>query len=210
VSAQIPHCDRCKQERHFVRIAAVANQQSYGVEWRCIKCDEYVLDLCPVGPLAPTALTCLNCGTSFPDRGDFAECPTCGLTRLGARDIYGLDPAPADPIPLAGKLFDLGLIRRAIATLNDALVLDPTSEAAWKTKYAFLSGLHYADAALKVIEAATEFVVNPDLLISYAHTLGQLGRAKEARDVYHEYLVSSPQGEYAEVARNAIERIDAK
>ena len=207
MSAHIPHCDRCDQDRHFVRIAAIANQESYGVEWRCIKCDEHVLDLCPVGPLVPTALTCLNCGTSFPDCGDFAVCPNCGLTRLGVRDIFGLDSAPADPMLLVGKFFDLGLIRRAIATLNHAIVLNPAYEPAWKTKYAFLSGLHYANAALTVIEAATEFVINPDLLISYAHTLAQLGRAKEAREVYHEYLISAPDGEYAEVARKVIQGI---
>jgi tetratricopeptide (TPR) repeat protein len=38
------------------------------------------------------------------------------------------------------------------------------------------------------------------LLISYAHTLEMMGRLAQAVEVYREYLVTAPQGEYAAVA----------
>ena len=77
-------------------------------------------------------------------------------------------------------------------------------------KYAFLSGLGFTNAALTVIEAATEFIVNPDLLISYAHLLQTAGRLSEARGVYNEYLVTVPEGEYVPLARQAMKTIDAR
>ena len=209
MSAIIPNCERCNLDRVFVRLAAFGNEQSYGVEWKCPKCDHHLLDICPLGPLAPTAQTCLNCGASYADQADFAACPACGTTRLGALDLFGLDPAPTDPIARAEKFFNMGLARRALGTLNHALVANPSLEPAWRIKYSFVSGLGFTHAALAVVEAATEFVVNPDLLISYAHLLAAQGRAKDARGVYHEYVVTAPRGEYAELAHNAIRRIDA-
>jgi len=175
-------------------------EQTFGVEWRCPKCDSHALDLCPVGPLAPGPDTCLNCGGAFADAGDFARCAGCGMTRVGMLDFFGLDPAPPDPIGAAEMLFDLGLARRAIATLNHALVRDPANEPAWRIKYAFLSGLGFFNATLAVIEAAAEHAMNPDLLISRGHTLELLGRHSEAIGVFRQYLAAAPDGEYAGLA----------
>ena len=112
-------------------MAPFGNEETYGVEWRCPRCDDHMLDLCPLGPLVPTRESCLNCGTNFSELNDFASCPACDMTRLEAVDFFGLDPAPTDPVERAGKLFDRGVIRRAIATLNHALIINPTLEAAW-------------------------------------------------------------------------------
>ncbi len=122
------------------------------------------------------------------------------MTRLGAIDFFGLEPLPGDPIERAANLSDLGVVRRAMATINYALIRDPALEPAWRTKYAFLSGLGFHAAALAVIEAAMEHVVNPDLLISYGHLLQSLDRPAEAIDVYREYLATVPEGEYAGIA----------
>lgn len=184
------------------------NQVTYGVEWRCPGCDGHILDVCPVGPLNPTKESCLNCGHGFAELGDFAKCPACEMTRLGAMDTFGLDPIPTDLMGAAEQWFNIGLVRRGVAHLNLAIVRDRACEPAWRAKYSFLSGLGYAESALKTIEAATEFVVNPDLLISYAHLLGQLKRVDEARDVYNEYLATAPAGEFADEARRALRAID--
>lgn len=130
------------------------------------------------------------------------------MTRLGTRDLFGLHSPPDDVMRTVELLCDLGLVRRAMATLDDALVRDPTFEPAWRSKYAFLSGLAFRNAALAVIEAATEHVVNPDLLISYAHLLQGLGRLKDARDVYREYLATAPAGEYAGLAQSALSLLE--
>ena len=150
MSAIIPRCDCCNLDRVFVRVAPFGNAQSYGVEWRCPHCDDHILDICPIGPLIPTSETCLNCGVLFPDMGDFAVCPACALSRLGARDTFGLEPFPQDPIATAAKLFDAGLIRRAMAAVNLALISNPSLEQAWRIKYAFLSGLCLSESALTV------------------------------------------------------------
>jgi hypothetical protein len=134
LSAVIPRCDRCDLDRVFVRVAPFANQTTYGVDWVCPKCDSHILELCPLGPLVPTDQTCLNCGAAIGGNDERAKCPGCGLTRPQTMELFGLDPAPADPIETAGKLFDQGLIRRAVAMLNLALWLDPSLEAAWRTK----------------------------------------------------------------------------
>jgi tetratricopeptide (TPR) repeat protein len=200
VSAVNPHCDHCDLDRVFVRVAPFGNASTYAVEWRCPKCDSHILEMCPVGPLAPTADTCLNCGAAITDPGDNAECPACAMTRNGAEAFFGLHPASDDPVAAAGALFDQGLIRRALATLNYALIFHPSLEAAWRTKYSFLSGLGYIQAACTVIEAAIEHVVNPDLLISYACVLRDLKRHQDAIEVYREYLLTVLDGEYAGIA----------
>lgn len=200
MSAVTPRCDRCDLDRVFARVAPLANQATYGVDWRCPGCDSHILELCPLGPLVPTDQTCLNCAAAIDGGDNHARCPDCGMTRGQTAEFFGLDSPPADPIETAGKLFDQGLVRRAVATLNFALWLDPSLEAAWQTKYAFLSGLGFTEAACTVIEAAIDHVVNPDLLISYAHILQTLDRHAEAVEVYREYLVTAPDGEYAGVA----------
>ncbi|HET6249965.1 MAG TPA: tetratricopeptide repeat protein [Tepidisphaeraceae bacterium] len=200
MSAIIPRCERCNLDRVFVRVAPFGNAQTYGVEWRCPHCDDHLLDLCPVGPLVPTSQTCLNCGTQFSDTGDFAVCPSCALTRLGARDSFGLDAPPADPVAEAEKLFDLGLIRRGLATANFALIADPALEQAWRIKYSFLSGLGLSEPALTVIEAAIARVDDPELMISLGYTLQSLDRHAQAIDAYQAYVTRLPKGESAGIA----------
>lgn len=205
MSATPLHCPTCEIDCLYVRIAAVPGEHTYAVEWRCPRCDHHALDLCPIGPASPTIDTCLNCGGALSGPDESACCAGCDMLRFGVLDLFGLDPAPADPIALAETLFDMGLPRRAVATLNDALTRDSALEPAWRIKYAFLSGLGYMNAARAVIEAATEHVVNPDLLISYAHVLQALGRNGDALDVYREYLASAPDGEYADLARSKMQ-----
>lgn len=200
MSAVNPRCDRCEMDRAFVRLAPFANASTYGVEWRCPKCDSHLLDICPVGPLVPAAETCLNCGTVIGDSSDDAKCPACGMTRNNAEELFGLGNPPDDMVAAAAALFEQGLIRQAVAVLNYALLLDPSLEPAWKTKYSFLSGLGYHQSACTVIEAAIEHVVNPDLLISYAYTLQALERHADAVEVYREYLLTAPEGEFAGIA----------
>src|SRR4051812_16770982 len=92
-------CSRCQDPCVFERLGLLPDQTEetyYGVLWRCPKCTNTALDVCPVGPLVPRRGTCLNCGGT-PDPEGGQPCPACGLSEAEMRDLIGLEVVPADP-----------------------------------------------------------------------------------------------------------------
>jgi tetratricopeptide (TPR) repeat protein len=199
MSTAAPQCEECRVERVFSRAAPFAGQL-YGVEWRCPKCNENAIDICPVGPLVPTSQSCLNCGNPYESPGDDARCSSCGMTRRDMLEEFGLDPLPSDPVNAINQLMKAGLIRRAIAMANLTLVADPKEATAWRTKYLFLAQLGYTEPALAVLDAWYFNTNDSELLVSRGYTLQSLNRHADAVDTYRKYLRDEPHGLSADVA----------
>jgi tetratricopeptide (TPR) repeat protein len=173
---------------------------SYAVAWRCPQCQARSLDICPLGPLVPTATTCLNCGADFPGEVGETSCPACGLPRGQARSYLGLDPAPADPVAAARQAFDQGLFRHGLALLNRALQQNPGLEQAWHGKRWILDRLGFTRARRSLLEGALAAGAPASLLISYGYTLQEAGDHRGAVAAYERYLGQEPAGPWAGVA----------
>ena len=58
-------CDGCGTARVFDRAGKFpedGGETTFAVGWRCPRCSELALDLCPTGPVEPAKGSCLNCG----------------------------------------------------------------------------------------------------------------------------------------------------
>ena len=88
MSVQPQFCPDCRRECVFDRMAPYpgkGDERTYGVGWRCPQCFKLSLDVCPVGPLVPSDLVCLYCGTAYPSEVNNSACDVCGLSRRRGR-----------------------------------------------------------------------------------------------------------------------------
>lgn len=86
-------CSTCQAGGRYVRGAPFPPGQEamYGVVWRCPTCQDDLLDVCPLGPLAPDDRTCMNCGGPY--RPNEEVCPLCGLSREACPAALGVTEA---------------------------------------------------------------------------------------------------------------------
>jgi tetratricopeptide (TPR) repeat protein len=195
-------CRQCGIACVFDRLAPFpgqGNETSYGVAWRCPRCQGLSLDVCPVGPLVPTATTCLNCGTDFPGEAGETRCPDCGLSRAEAVAYLGVELAPTDPLAAARQAFDQGLFRRGLAILNRALQHNPGLEEAWHRKLMFFDRLGFTRAKRSLLEGALAAGAPASVLISYGCTLQATEDHRGAVAAYERYLGQEPSGPWAAV-----------
>jgi Tfp pilus assembly protein PilF len=176
------------------------DETTYTVAWRCPLCSKRSLDVCPVGPLVPSASTCLNCGLPYPESPAEARCSGCGLDREGARAALGVTTVPADPVAAARAAFFRGLSRHGLAILNAALIENPGLGEAWAIKCSFLDQLRYVNAKCKLLEGALAAGGPVSLWVRYGYALQQLGRHQDAVAAYRRYLQEDPNGSAVSVA----------
>ncbi len=199
MSANVYQCQKCHVDCVYVRAVRLTGPM-YGVEWRCPKCDGTLLDMCPIGPVIPTAQSCLNCGEQFNETGDDAVCPSCGMTSRSALESFGLGPMHTHAMDLVAGLMQKGLIRRAIAIANLTVLANPQNEAAWRVKYSFLSKLGFGESALAVLEKLMHIANDPELMIARGFSLQSAGRHAEAVEAYRKYLRDTPDGPSVDIA----------
>jgi tetratricopeptide (TPR) repeat protein len=194
-------CSDCNRECTLDRVGPFTEQDgeaTYGVAWRCPQCSRTSLDVCPFGPLVPSASVCLNCGQAYVDAN--ASCPGCGLPRDRARAALGVEVVPDDPLAAAREAFRRGLIRRGLALVNLALQGNVGLTDAWSLKCALLDSLGYLRTKTAMLEAALAAGGPAGLWVSYGFTLQQLDRHADAVAAYRRYLELMPDGPWAAVA----------
>ena len=187
-----PLCPDCRKEGTFVSVGPFPPglEVSYAVIWHCPACGKRSLDVCPLGPLVPTARCCLNCGAS--DAADHEVCPGCNLTGDAVRSLLRLDEITGNPAADAQLAFQRRLYRRALATLNQLLVTDPANEIAWQAKDDFLKLLGFHKARRQMVEGALHQGAPASLLVTYGALLREAGEHREAVAVFQEYLAGAP------------------
>jgi len=202
MSIEVPRCEACGREREFEKLGPFpdqANESLYGVGWRCRSCNTLTLDLCPVGPLAPTADSCLNCGDQLRPEAD-AQCRGCGMSRADLVELFGLESLSGDPVTAAESLLAKGLVRRGLALVNHALQRDVSIEPAWGLKLTFLHRLGFKAAELAMLREAVARGAPAALLISYGCALEESGAHEDAISAYRQYLEREPEGRWASAA----------
>ena len=186
-------CGECKCAGEFDGMGPFPQGQeaSYGIAWKCPRCGKRSLDVCNVGPLAPTPQSCLNCGAAR--ESETADCPGCGLTAGQADDFLRLT---ADgPVTLPGARAAIGrrLYRRGVAMLNRLLQQDVTLLDAWDFKLQFLSALGFRQSRRQLVEEALALGAPPVLLVPYATLLAAEGAHADADAAFRKYLDNSPE-----------------
>jgi len=131
MSARALHCDACDADRVFAgaRMFVPGEETTYAVAWRCPKCNETALDVCPSGAIEPSATSCINCGSPLVQD----SCGACGMSREEVIEFLGLTAIEIDD---ARRAFEGGLLRRGFAILDARLQRDPNDFDAWCRKAA--------------------------------------------------------------------------
>lgn len=156
-------CSTCDRECVYDRCAPFGQgeEAAYGVAWRCPKCHQLSVDVCPVGPLVPTRGLCLNCGTLYSSDSADAVCGGCGLSRHACPAALGLtDAVSDDPIASSQAAFAQGLFRRGVAVLNQALQEGVELLEAWFLKSRFLNSIGFNRTAAEMISSALSRFTN--------------------------------------------------
>jgi tetratricopeptide (TPR) repeat protein len=189
-------CEACKVECTFDCAGPFppGQESSYGVAWVCPGCKKRSLDVCGIGPLIPTAASCLNCGN---ERDDGA-CMGCGLPESETFSFLGLD----GDVTIEAAIADArkGLIRRALARCNLVLVGHPATALAWRLKGEVLQQLGFHAATARVLLHAANVASAPALLFAAAYSLQELERHAEAVVAYRELLEKAPDAPNAPLA----------
>ncbi|MBI5486634.1 MAG: tetratricopeptide repeat protein [Deltaproteobacteria bacterium] len=191
MSVEPLRCKKCDVECTFERAGRFpgTSASTFGVGWRCPRCDGLSLDLCPVGPLVPSARTCLNCGGGFPADEMDPRCPGCGMRRTESIEWLGPFPGPEAFKATVIDLVRRGLIRSALAVANHALVSDIARADAWTMKYRILRELGMREAILEMMGAAFDAGLPRPLLVSYGCELYDAKLFEQSLAVHDRYLV---------------------
>jgi tetratricopeptide (TPR) repeat protein len=184
----------CVYER-AARLPGETSEATYGVSWLCPRCNERALDVCPTGPIVPSKTSCLNCGGAMQP-----ACALCGMSQGETGMFFELERVSADPVADAIEDAGKGLFRRALALLNLALLRDPANPRTWEEKGKIYQtvGLHHA-AALS-FEQALANGEEPLVRIALGCALYDLGRHRQAIEVYDILLERVPDSEWTAIA----------
>ena len=186
-------CGDCKCECAFDGMGPFPPDQesAYGVAWKCPQCGKRTMDMCNLGPLAPTPLSCLNCGT--PRESEEADCPGCGLSVAQAEEFLRI--TESGPVTLQGARDAIGrrLYRRGLAMLNRLLQQDVKLVDAWDFKIQFLGALGFRRSRERLVQDALALGAPAVLLIPYASLLAGEGAHREAIAAFQAYLDRSPE-----------------
>jgi tetratricopeptide (TPR) repeat protein len=203
VSSHPISCRGCKSECAFERAGPYpgkGEERTYAVAWICPRCSRKSLDVCPLGPLVPSASSCLNCGADYVGEGDEAGCAGCGLAKSAVRAALGVERVAHEPLAAAKEAFQRGLIRRGMAILNGALQHDLGLTDAWSLKCSFLDSLGYVGTKERMLETALAAGAPAALWLSYGFTLQQQERHAEAANAYGRYRELMPSSPWTAVA----------
>jgi tetratricopeptide (TPR) repeat protein len=195
MSTQALECQTCKVKGEYERFAAPedrAIQHLYAVGWKCPQCQNRLVEVCPLGPLAPKATLCINCGAELPDA--HVECKGCTLTREKALDFLGVRAPVPNVLDEAAKDFNAGFFRRGLARLNLALEQDYKLHPAWMLKRQFMQALGFNQAIVRMLELALSNGAAPELLVDLGIAQHQLGNNGLAVECYQRYLAVAPTG----------------
>src|SRR5262249_41093065 len=152
-------------------------------------------DVCPTGPIAPGKNLCLNCG------GDMLRaCVACGMSELDAVAFFELDRVSGDPIADALDDVSKGLFRRALAILNVVLLRDPATPRALEEKGKIYQTIGLNRAAVASFEQALANGEQPLVRIALGCALYDLGRHRQAIEVYDILLERVPDSEWTAIA----------
>jgi tetratricopeptide (TPR) repeat protein len=190
-------CETCGVVCVFERAARIPEQgeATYGVAWLCPKCHERALDLCPTGPIEPTPSSCLNCGGVMQP-----DCASCGMSERDIATFFELGRVSGDPIADAVEDAKKGLLRRALALLNMVLARDPTNPRAWEEKGKTYQSIGLYQAAVASYERALANGEEPLVRIALGCALYDLGRHRQAIEVYDILLERVPDSEWTAIA----------
>jgi len=178
----------------FVARMAAEDESTYAVSWICPACKSRALDICPVGPVIPTANCCLNCGCMPGDD----RCSGCGMQEATVLAWFGIDDGA--PVEAAHRDASKGLLRRALARVNRQLRDEPGAVDAWQFKARIYQQLGFHATAARMLRHAAEATHTPALLVSAGFSLQELKQHDAAVDVYRAYLGTTPEGEFAAAA----------
>lgn len=178
---------------------------TYGVAWRCPKCDEVSLDLCPLGPVEPIKgqTRCLNCGAKGAEKDDAAPCPDCGMSKPEMLAFLHLDgDASTRTYEKAEAAFDQGLYRHGFAILDALLLEKEESEHAklWEAKGTQYQILRLNHAAIRAYRRAVERGSGPLVEIALACALADTKDKAGATAVYDALIEKAKEGEAVAIA----------
>jgi tetratricopeptide (TPR) repeat protein len=198
MSATPYQCETCGVTCVYERAARIPEENgeaTYGVAWLCPRCNERALDVCPTGPIVPSKMSCLNCGGPLQP-----ACAACGMSERDTRTYFELEVVSDDLVADALEDVGKGLLRRALALLNLALVRDKTNPRAWEEKGKIYQtiGLHHA--AVASFEQALANGEAPLVRIALGCALYDLGRHRQAIEVYDILLERVPDSEWTGIA----------
>jgi tetratricopeptide (TPR) repeat protein len=156
-------------------------ETTYAVAWRCPKCNETALDVCPSGAIEPSANSCINCGAPV----DEDRCDACGMSREDVVEFLGLTSIEIDD---ARSAFAAGLIRRGFAILDARLQRDPNDVDAWSRKAANYRALRLDHSAVRCFRRAIAIRRDAPDEIALALALSALGRFQDVVATYDAVL----------------------
>jgi tetratricopeptide (TPR) repeat protein len=171
-------------------------ERTYGVAWVCPGCGDRSLDVCPLGPVIPTATTCLNCGE---ERAIGTDCTGCGMSDDAVIAFLGIanEENPAAEI-------HRGLVRRGLGRVNRTLRDDPANADAWQQKGYVYSDLGFHDAMLLMLRHAAKAASAPLFLFSAGLVMQRVGRHDDAVAAYRELIDVAPTRHEVGMALNNI------
>ena len=191
-------CDTCGVVCVYERAARLpgeSGEATYGVSWLCPRCDERALDVCPRGPVVPGKTSCLNCGGAMQP-----QCVACGMSEEETRVFFEMYRVAADPIDDAIDDASKGLLRRALAFLNSVIVRDATNPRVWEEKGKIYQTIGLNQAAVASYERALANGEQPLVRLALGCALYDLGRHRQAIEVYDILLERVPDSEWTAIA----------
>ena len=163
---------------------------AYFVGWACTVCDGAFEEHSLLGPLLPSAASCVHCGAQ--ELTPEGSCAACGYEPKWVEThfrIYG--PALRKPVGNAKVAFSKGDFRQGIALLNLGLRDDFDQGEAWEMKLDFMLRLGYRAEAKAMLGAALEAGAPQHLYRQLAAMHLDEGELEEAADALQVFIADS-------------------
>ncbi len=197
MSTENPTCTECNSPTEFAGInrPSKTEESTFAAVWKCTKCDGQIHDPSPIGPIVPTAESCLSCGATVQGYADNKPC-SCGLTAAQADAALGIETLPSDPVQAAREAFNSGMVRHSLAILNKSVQTDPSNEEAWLGKASVLEALQCEVSHTELMEHMAGLGISTAQAI-HGTQLQQQGHHQKAVDIYQAFLAKTPEEELA-------------
>lgn len=182
-----PQCPECSSTTtRFESAVAFGPPDTYGVLWRCERCNVRTLELCGLGREIPEPGACLNCGDPVDASGRCRDCNIPRAAMVARVHQHCGSPPQLDAIE---SLAEQGRLRLAINAVDLRLETDPNDPPTLTVKAKLMTEICRPARAVPLLRRAIELgSTEPGLAISLGVALADSGDHEQALRIYEAHL----------------------